>query len=157
MGKNCKADIYFDILPLHEEVTGSCMLCTVRFPNKETTKFIVDCGLFQEEKYQESNYKFPFDPKDIDFVLVTHTHIDHIGRIPKLYKDGFKGKTYTSELASKLMPIALNNTAEILSSNIQRNSNKKNIVDSSIPIFYNSSPLYTTKDVTNTMKNVVRY
>jgi len=56
---------------------------------------------------------------------VTHTHIDHIGRIPKLYKDGFKGKTYTNLLAAELMPIALNNTAEILSSNIQKNSKKK--------------------------------
>ena len=125
MSKKNKADLYLDILALHKEVTGSCILCTIRFPNREKLKFIVDCGLFQEEKYQTLNYSFPFDPSEIEFMLVTHTHIDHIGRIPKLYKDGFKGKIYTSKLASQLMPIALNNTAEILSSSIQKNSRKK--------------------------------
>lgn len=92
MGKNAKANMYVDIVAMHEEVTGSCNLCTVRFPNKEQVKFIVDCGLFQEEKYQKENYSFPFDPKEIEFVLVTHNHIDHIGRIPKLYRDEFKRK-----------------------------------------------------------------
>ncbi len=155
MSKKNKADLYLDVIALHKEVTGSCILCTVRFPNREKLKFIVDCGLFQEEKYQSSNYSFPFDPSEIDFALVTHTHIDHIGRIPKLYKDGFKGKTYTSKLAAELMPIALNNTAEILSSNIQKNSKKKVIVDSSIPVFDNSKPLFDSDDVANAMQNVI--
>lgn len=155
MGKKNKADLYLDVLALHKEVTGSCILCTVRFPNREKLKFIVDCGLFQEEKYQTQNYSFPFDPSEIDFVLVTHTHIDHIGRIPKLYKDGFRGKIYTSVLAAQLMPIALNNTAEILSSSIQKNSKKKAIIDSSIPLFDNSKPLFDIDDVTNVMDNVI--
>src|SRR5690625_4912552 len=99
MKRRNKAQMYLDVLALHKEVTGSCILCTVRFPNGEKVKFIVDCGLFQEEKYHHLNYSFPFDPSEYDFLLVTHTHIDHIGRIPKLYKEGFKGKTYTSNLA----------------------------------------------------------
>lgn len=90
MGKNAKANMYVDIIAMHEEVTGSCNLCTIRFSNREKVKFLVDCGLFQEEKYQKENFSFPFNAKDIDFALVTHNHIDHIGRIPKLYKDGFK-------------------------------------------------------------------
>ncbi|MGN1013020.1 MAG: MBL fold metallo-hydrolase RNA specificity domain-containing protein [Clostridia bacterium] len=155
MSKKNKADLYLDVLALHKEVTGSCILCTIRFPNREKLKFIVDCGLFQEEKYQTLNYSFPFDPSEIDFMLVTHTHIDHIGRIPKLYKDGFKGKVYTSKLASQLMPIALNNTAEILSSSIQKNSRKKALVDSSIPIFDTSKPLFDVDDVSNVMENVI--
>lgn len=155
MSKKNKADMYMDMLALHKEVTGSCILCTVRFPSKEKLKFIVDCGLFQEEKYQTLNYTFPFDPGEIDFALVTHTHIDHIGRIPKLYKDGFKGKTYTSQLASELMPIALNNTAEILSSNIQKNSKRKILVDSSIPVFDTTKPLFDLDDVSNAMENVI--
>jgi len=155
MSKNNKADMYLDMIALHKEVTGSCILCKVRLPNRETLKFIVDCGLFQEEKYNFSNYSFPFEPSEIDFALVTHTHIDHIGRIPKLYKDGFKGKTYTNLLAAELMPIALNNTAEILSSNIQKNSKKKVIVDSSIPVFDTSKPLFYNEDVANAMENVV--
>ena len=123
MRKKNKADMYLDVTALHEEVTGSCILCTVRYPDRSKTQFIVDCGLFQEEKYQAQNYSFPFEPKDIAFALVTHTHIDHIGRIPKLCKEGFNGKIYTSTLAGELMPIALTNTAEILSSSIQKNSN----------------------------------
>lgn len=87
MSRNTKANMYVDIVALHKEVTGSCNICTVRLPNKEKVKFIVDCGLFQEENYQKQNYYFPFDPKEISFLLVTHNHIDHIGRIPKLYKD----------------------------------------------------------------------
>jgi len=51
MSKNNKADMYLDMIALHKEVTGSCILCKVRLPNRETLKFIVDCGLFQEEKY----------------------------------------------------------------------------------------------------------
>ncbi len=60
----------------------------------ENTKILVDCGLFQGEKViEDKNYeKFPYNPKSIDFLLVTHAHMDHIGRIPKLYKEGFRGK-----------------------------------------------------------------
>ena len=155
MRKKNKADMYLDVTALHEEVTGSCILCTVRYPDKSKTQFIVDCGLFQEEKYQAQNYSFPFEPKDIAFALVTHTHIDHIGRIPKLCKEGFNGKIYTSTLASQLMPIALTNTAEILSSSIQKNSKKKMLIDSSVPIFDNTKPLYDIDDVNSAMAQVI--
>ena len=155
MRKKNKADMYLDVTALHEEVTGSCILCTVRYPDASKTQFIVDCGLFQEEKYQQNNYSFPFVPKDVEFMLVTHTHIDHIGRIPKLFKDGFSGKIYTSTLASELMPIALTNTAEILSSSSQKNSKKKNLIDSSVPIFDNTKPLFDVDDVNGAMENVV--
>ncbi len=155
MRKKNKADLYLDVLALHKEVTGSCILCTVRFPNREKLKFIVDCGLFQEEKYQQLNYSFPFDPSEIEFMLVTHTHIDHIGRIPKLHKDGFNGKIYASNLAAQLMPIALNNTAQILSASNQKTSKKKQIIESSVPVFNTSKPLFDIDDVEDTMKYVV--
>ena len=155
MRKKNKADMYLDVTALHEEVTGSCILCTVRYPDRSKTQFIVDCGLFQEEKYQAQNYNFPFEPKDIAFALITHTHIDHIGRIPKLCKEGFNGKIYTSTLAGELMPIALTNTAEILSSSIQKNSKKKVIIDSSVPIFDSTKPLYDIDDVQNAMSQVI--
>ena len=160
MGKNVKANMYVDIVSLHNEVTGSCNICTVRFPNTKKVKFIVDCGLFQEEKYQKQNYYFPFEAEDINFALVTHNHIDHIGRIPKLYKEGFKGKTYASTITSQLMPYALNNTAEILSSSLQKNPNKvkKLLENSSIPTFLANTlttPLFTVDDVSYAMENVV--
>lgn len=90
MSKNAKANMYVDIVSLHDEVTGSCNYCTVKLPDSRKIKFLVDCGLFQEEKYQKYNYGFPFEVSELDFVLVTHNHIDHIGRIPQLFKELIK-------------------------------------------------------------------
>lgn len=156
MSKNTKADMFADIVALHSEVTGSLIYCSVRLPNQEKLKFLVDCGLFQEEKYQKDNYYFPFDPHEIDFVLVTHNHIDHIGRIPKLYKDGFAGPTYASSTTSELMLYALNNTAEIfeLSTNSNQSKAKHVLQDSSIPAYLMATPLFDKDDVAYAMDNV---
>ena len=159
MSKNTKADMYVDIVALHNEVTGSCNICTVRLPDQRKLKFIVDCGLFQEEKYQKENYYLPFDPKEIDFALVTHNHIDHIGRIPKLYKDGFEGPTFASTTTSELMTYALNNTAEIFEAALSQNQGKvrRAMQDSSIPVYLSnlmSAPLFDKDDVSYAMDNV---
>lgn len=159
MSKNTKADMYVDIVALHSEVTGSCNICTVRLPDQRKLKFIVDCGLFQEEKYQKENYYLPFDPKEIDFALVTHNHIDHIGRIPKLYKDGFEGPTFASTTTSELMSYALNNTAEIFEAALSQNQGKvrRAMQDSSIPVYLSnlmSAPLFDKDDVSLAMDNV---
>jgi metallo-beta-lactamase family protein len=70
-------------------VTGTNYLLEVG-----NTKILIDCGMFQGAQHvEDKNYEdFPFNPEEIDFLLVTHAHIDHTGRIPKLYKDGFQGK-----------------------------------------------------------------
>lgn len=80
-------------------------------------KILIDCGLFQGTRYnEEHNYlPFPFDPSEIDYLVVTHTHADHIGRIPKLYGDGFRGQIITSEPTAALLPIALEDTLEHIS------------------------------------------
>src|SRR3989344_4664950 len=72
-------------------------------------KILVDCGLFQGSRYAEVlNYqKFPYNPADIDFLLITHSHADHTGRIPKLVNEGFRGKIYCTEPTLDLMEKAL--------------------------------------------------
>jgi len=74
-------------------VTGSCYLL-----EEGDAKILVDCGLNQGSRFlEEDNYeKFSFDPSKIDAVFVTHSHIDHIGRIPQLVKNGFNGTIYST-------------------------------------------------------------
>ena len=94
------------------EVTGSCYLLETG-----NQKIIVDCGMFQGTRYaNEKNFEnFPFDPTEIDAVLVTHAHIDHIGRIPKLVKEGFRGKIIASEPTAALLPIMWEDAARVMS------------------------------------------
>lgn len=76
------------------EVTGSCHLLEAA-----GKKILVDCGMFQGSDFNEGrNFDpFPFDPRSIDAVLVTHAHIDHTGRVPKLAKEGFRGRVYMTK------------------------------------------------------------
>ncbi len=77
-------------------------------------KILVDCGLNQGSKYAEDmNYeKFAYDPTQINFVFITHSHTDHVGRLPKLFKEGFRGRVIASKptlgLAEKALPDNLN-------------------------------------------------
>lgn len=107
-------NFFVDIKALHPEVTGSCILCSVRFPDTTNTNFIVDLGLFQEENYCKLNNSLEFDSSKLDFALITHTHIDHIGRLPMLVRNGFNSKIYMSETAMLLAKPALENTLQIL-------------------------------------------
>lgn len=85
-------------------VTGSNFL--VEAADK---KFLVDCGMWQGKKeLEEENFQeFEFNPSEIDFVLLTHAHIDHSGRIPKLYKEGFRNKIYTTKATCDLCTLML--------------------------------------------------
>ena len=79
-------------------------------------RILIDCGLFQGEHFADERNRevFAFDPKTIDILLVTHAHIDHIGRIPKLVKEGFRGRIYSTPPTHQLAGIMLMDTVRIL-------------------------------------------
>lgn len=78
-------------------------------------KFLVDCGLFQGQAADEweNEEDFQFDVNEIDFMILTHAHIDHSGRIPKLYKDGYRGKVYATKATCDLCAIMLPDSGHI--------------------------------------------
>ena len=91
------------------QVTGSCYLLTV-----DDTRILVDGGMFQERDYQSRNWSaFPFDPKDIDFLLLTHAHLDHTGLIPKLAHDGLTAPILTTAASRDIAQIILEDAAHI--------------------------------------------
>ena len=127
---------YVDITSASPEVTGSCIHCHVHYPDNTSTNFAVDCGTFQEKEYDELNYNFHFDPTQLSFLLVTHAHIDHIGRIPFLVKSGFKGPIYTSNDTKLISKFSLENATHIVKSNASRKGHQ---------------PIFVTEDVSSAM------
>ncbi len=96
----------------NREVTGSCHLLETKH-----VRLLVDCGIFQGSDFNEGkNFDdFPFDPKSIDALLVTHAHHDHVGRIPKLVRDGFEGPIYMTKATTELAPLIWEDALSIMS------------------------------------------
>ena len=92
------------------EVTGSCMLVQAG-----DVRFLVDCGLFQGGRAAElkNRRRFEFDPRRIDFVLLTHAHIDHSGLLPRLAAAGFGGPVHTTAATADLAGVMLRDAAHI--------------------------------------------
>ena len=116
-----KEHFYCHMTSLNPEVTGSLHPVTVNYPDGRSTNFIVDCGLYQEKAYNELNRRrFPFNEDKIDFVLVTHNHADHMGRLPYLIDGGFTGKIYATNETVELMNIALTDSFRIEKEDAQK-------------------------------------
>ena len=99
-------------------VTGSCHCLEVN-----GRKILIDCGLQQGRDEHDDN-ALDFSPSYIDYVLVTHAHIDHSGRIPLLVKEGFSGPIYTTRLTAQLLSIMLRDSAHIQESDAQWQNQK---------------------------------
>ena len=119
-------------------VTGSCHLITT-----EKHKILLDCGQFQGGKAQDAlNYEeFPFDPSEVDFMILSHPHIDHCGRIPLLVKRGFKGPIYCTDACGDLLEVMLKDSGYIHEKEAEW-ANKKNERNGR-PLV---EPLYTFND-----------
>lgn len=103
------------------------------------TKLMVDCGLHQGSHYAErENFDpFPYDPKTITAVFVTHSHLDHIGRLPSLVKAGFKGPIYSTSATKDFAELMLLDSEHLLSKEAERE---------------HRPPLYTEEDIAQVME-----
>lgn len=124
-----------DFFGASQEVTGSNYLIS-----GDSGRFLVDCGLFQGARVnEEKNYEsFKYDPKNIDALIVTHAHLDHIGRIPKLVKDGFRGRIFSTPPTKELGKLMLLDSLGVL----EKEARKENRPDC----------LYEEKDIETTMR-----
>ena len=89
------------------EVTGSCY-----YLEAAGKKFLVDCGMEQGPDYYQ-NQEIPVNPGDLDFVLLTHAHMDHSGNLPAIYAKGFMGPIYATQATCHLCDIMLRDSAHI--------------------------------------------
>jgi len=125
-------------------VTGSNYLITT-----DKYKILLDCGLFQgSQQLEKLNYEdFQFNPSEIDFVILSHAHIDHSGRIPKLVKEGFEGKILCTKATSDLCELMLVDSGHIQESDADWENRKRK--RSGKPLI---EPLYTSRDALLSLK-----
>ena len=109
-------------------------------------QFLVDCGMQQGEAAENGGF-FAFQPSEIAYLFLTHAHIDHCGLIPKLVKEGFKGKIITTPATADLARIMLHDSAHIQEKDAEWKT-KKALRQGRDQVF---EPLYTTKDVDDAM------
>jgi len=127
------------------QVTGSSY-----FIETDGLRVLVDCGIYQERPFLDRNWDpFPVGPEDLDFLLLTHAHLDHSGLIPRLVSEGFSGTILTTAATADILSIALMDAAEIQEEDAatkrRRHAKEGRTVD------HPTVPLYTIEDVQATM------
>ncbi len=100
-------------------VTGSCHLLTYK-----GTRILIDCGLYQGEAEAQNHAPFGFDPRAVEAVVVTHAHLDHIGRLPRLIREGYRGPVYATEPTLLLARPILEDALKLMLEEIHRAERK---------------------------------
>ncbi len=120
-------------------VTGSKHLLTL----SNGKKLLLDCGMFQGmgDQTNQLNREFGFDPAAVDYMILSHAHIDHCGLIPKLIKDGYKGKVYATPATKDLAAVLMEDSAGIQENDIKFENKRRGL--QGLPYL---QPLYTTED-----------
>ena len=120
-------------------VTGSKHLITLT----NGKKLLLDCGLFQGmgQDTTELNSSFGFNPAEVNYMILSHAHIDHCGLIPKLIKDGYSGKVYATPATKDLAKVLMEDSAGIQESDVKYENKKRALLG--LPYL---KPLYTTED-----------
>jgi len=132
--------IKLQFLGAAQNVTGSRHLLEAN-----GTKILVDCGLYQERQFRARNWEpFTCPPESLDAVLLTHAHLDHCGLLPKLVKEGFKGRIYCTAATSEIAQIILLDSAHLQEEDAKykRKRHKREGRKGPYPVV----PLYTTAD-----------
>ncbi len=133
-------------------VTGSCHLLTL----DDGLKVLLDCGLYQgySLEMEDFNKTWKFDPAEVDIMVLSHAHIDHCGRIPRLVRDGFKGKIYCTHATRSLVTILLLDSAHIQEKDAAY-YNKRKTKQHGTGNFEPREPLYTKTDVQLALRQFV--
>lgn len=131
-----------------QTVTGSCHV--VEAANK---KIMIDCGMFQGHRLSRERNYLPFSmiPQTVDYLLITHAHIDHSGLVPKLYKHGFRGRALATGATVDLLEVLLPDSGHIQEMEVERLNRKamragKKLID----------PIYTAEDAFDCVKKFER-
>lgn len=128
-----------------QNVTGSCYLAEAN-----GARILVDCGLYQERDLKQRNWDpFPVPPKSIDAVLLTHAHLDHCGRLPRLVKEGFCGKIFGTPATLDIAQIIMKDSAFLQEEDIKHKKARHEKQGKTSPFPY--EPLYTQADVDQTI------
>jgi metallo-beta-lactamase family protein len=128
-------------------VTGSCHLLEVG-----GKRLLIDCGLFQGDVAKRNREPFPFDPSSLDAVLVTHSHLDHVGRLPILVRNGFSGPIHAIRSTRAIAEVILYDSAKIQTEDYERalrHAGKEPVESEEGPAV--QEPLYGDPDVAATL------